>query len=101
MYLLVNKEVKFYSTAPKLQEVTVMRPGGLEPPTFGFEERKLKKLTPLESTNYNPPENHFSTNFSKKSTTIQQNLAKTINRWPSLPTNIRAAIMVLIGGDDE
>jgi hypothetical protein len=28
-------------------------------------------------------------------------LEKIINRWSSLPANIKAAIMVLIGGDED
>ncbi|MHC4133290.1 MAG: hypothetical protein ACYSYU_09035 [Planctomycetota bacterium] len=77
------------------------RPAGLEPATYGLEKRKLENLTALESTSYKPPENRFSANFTENDDTIQQNLAKIINRWPSLPPNIKAAIMVLIGGDED
>jgi len=81
--------------------VITMRVLGLEPKTYGLKVSKLENLTALESTGYNPPENHLTANLTENATTIQQDLAKIINRWPSLPPNIKAAIMVLIGGDDE
>ncbi len=77
------------------------RPARLERATYGLEKRKLENLTTLESISYKPPGNRFTANLTENATTIQQNLAKIINRWPLLPPNIKAAIMVLIGGDDE
>ncbi len=74
---------------------------GLEPATYGLEKRNLENLIPLESRSYNPPENSFTANLTENDDTIQQNLTKIINRWPSLPPNIKAAIMVLIGGDAD
>ena len=74
---------------------------GLEPATFGFKVSELKNLTALGLTSYNSPKNHFTTNLTENVTTIQQNLTKIIGRWPSLPLNIKAAIMTLIGGDDD
>jgi hypothetical protein len=74
---------------------------GLEPKTYGLKKRKLENLTSLESTSYKPSENHFTTNLTENNDAIQQDLTKIINRWSSLPPNIKAAIMVLIGGDDE
>jgi hypothetical protein len=52
------------------------------------------------STNNNTPENHLTVNLTENFSKIQQDLAKIINKWSVLPANIKAAIMVLIGGDE-
>lgn len=44
---------------------------------------------------------HLTANFTENFAKFQQDLARVIKRWPSLLPNIQAAIMVLIGGDDE
>ena len=78
-----------------------MRALGLEPRTYGLKVRKTENVTDLKATSYKSLENHLTANLTENDNTIQQNLAKIINRWPSLPSNIKAAIMVLIGGEDE
>jgi hypothetical protein len=40
-------------------------------------------------------------NLTENPNAIQSNLAKIINQWPSLSSNIKTAIMVLVGGNDE
>ncbi len=84
-----------------LPNKTVMRVLGLEPKTYGLKVSKLEKLTPLESRSYKPPGNRFTVNLTENNDTIQRDLTKIINRWPSLPPNIKAAIMTLIGGDED
>jgi hypothetical protein len=78
-----------------------MRALGLEPRTYGLKVRKTENITNLKATSYNTPKNHLTANLTENDNTIHQNLTKIINRWPSLPPNIRAAIVVLIGGADE
>ena len=69
--------------------------------TYGLEIRRPENITALESTSYKLPENQLTANLTENSTTIQHNLTKIINRWPLLLPNIKAAIMVLIGGDED
>ncbi len=57
-----------------------MRVLGFEPKTYGLKERKLESLTPLGPRSYNPPENRFTTNFSKNDNEIQQDTTRIINR---------------------
>jgi len=61
----------------------------------------VDSVTPSYSNTYKSPENHLTANLTKNPTTIQQDLAKIIKRWPSLPPNIKTAIMMLIGGDED
>ncbi|MHC4122477.1 MAG: hypothetical protein ACYSSI_02800 [Planctomycetota bacterium] len=77
------------------------RPGGLEPPTFGFEVCKTKNVTDLKSRIYKLCNKQYTGNYTKNYGTIQQDLANIIKRWPLLSPSIRTAIMVLIGGDED
>ena len=72
---------------------------GLEPRTYALKGRLPEFLSTLESKVYSSPENHLTVNLTKNPAKIQQDLAKIINRWASLPQSIQTAIMVLIGGD--
>ncbi len=58
-------------------------------------------ITPLYSNSYKSDNRHLTANFTENFAKFQQDLARVIKRWPSLLPNIQAAIMVLIGGDDE
>ncbi|MGD8785919.1 MAG: hypothetical protein PVJ60_00720 [Phycisphaerales bacterium] len=78
-----------------------MRVLGLEPKTYGLKVSKPENLTVVKSTSYNTPKNHLTVNLTENDNTIQQNLVKINNRWPSLPPNIKAAIMVLIGDIED
>ncbi len=84
-----------------LQKVTAIRPTGLEPVTYELEKRRLGNVTALELTSYKSPENQLTANLTENATTIQQDLAKISQSWTSLSPNIKAAIMILIGGEED
>jgi len=78
-----------------------MRPTGFEPVTYGLESNRAKNITTIDSIGYTKAENPFSTNFSENNNKIQEDLIKVIKRWDSLPPNIKSAIIVLIGSENE
>jgi len=78
-----------------------MRPRGFEPLTYGLETSSLEIISALESISYNTTKKHLITNLTENNIEIQHNLTKLINRWASLPSNVKTAIIVLIGGDEN
>jgi hypothetical protein len=74
---------------------------GIEPLTYRLEIRSPEYLTSLKLNSYLTPQNRSTVNSTENSAKIQEDLAKVIDRWSSLPPNIKAAIMVLIGGDED
>ena len=78
-----------------------MRVLGLEPKTYGLKGSRSENITDLESTSYESSKTDLTANLTRNPTIIQQDLARIINRWRSLPNNIRQAIMVLIGGQGQ
>ncbi|MHC5162506.1 MAG: hypothetical protein ACYSO4_05245, partial [Planctomycetota bacterium] len=77
------------------------RPKGLEPSTFGSTVRQAHSLTNSKPRSYEVFKNDLIANLTENPNAIQSNLAKIINQWPSLSSNIKTAIMVLVGGNDE
>ena len=75
----------------------ITRPGGLEPPTFGFEGRKSENLNTSNPDTYHFSKNDLTINLTKNEVKIHKDLQKIINRWSSLPDNIKTAIIVLVG----
>ncbi|HBG26946.1 MAG: hypothetical protein A2Y10_12345 [Planctomycetes bacterium GWF2_41_51] len=69
--------------------------------TYGLESNRAKNINDIQSIGYSNTENQFSANFSGNNSKIQEDLAKIINRWPSLPISIKTAILILIGDKHE
>jgi hypothetical protein len=72
---------------------------GLEPRTYGLKESSPEHLTTSQSDTYTPAENNLTANLTEKDDASHQNLTRIVNRWPSLPENVRQAIMIVIGED--
>lgn len=69
--------------------------------TYGLESSQAQTTKIIDSKGYSKSENPFNPNFNENGSKIQEDLAKIINRWTSLPSNIKLAIMVLIAGTKE
>jgi hypothetical protein len=78
-----------------------MRVLGLEPKTYGLKGSKPENVTTSNTNSYKTTKNHLTPNLTENDNTNQQNLAKIINRWSSLPQDIKSAIMILVGGNEN
>ena len=89
------------NVSPYMIRAYMPRPARLERATYGLERSRAESTTTLDPTSYQPRQNHLTANLTENDDKIQHDLAQIINRWTSLPANIQAAIMVLIGGGED
>ncbi len=71
------------------------RPGGLEPPTFGFEVRGQDKLTAEKTRTCEKPKNS-SASYSAILLQKHPDLEQIITAWPELPEPIKNAILSMV-----
>jgi len=87
---------KMPSQAISMQGPIQTRPAGLEPATFGFEDRHCESLSEVESSTY---ESDAKSSAICSATTAQQDpdLRRVVEAWPSLPKHIKQSILALCG----
>jgi len=80
------------------------RPGGLEPPTFGFEVRDCKNVSQDIKETCETSETPLTPQLTPKSrkqgeidtSELPSDLAEIVAVWPELPEHIKAAINALV-----
>lgn len=65
--------------------------------SVGLEIDRLENITDPEPTGYISSQNHLIKILSINNDAIQQDLAKIITRYASLPEHIKKAIIILLG----
>ena len=76
------------------------RPGGLEPPIFGFEVRDSKNTSPEKVNTCEIPKEQLTPKNPKRSkidtSELPADLTEIVTIWPKLPEYIKAAITALV-----
>ena len=81
---------------PSLFFLIESHPAGFEPATYGLEIRSPELLNPSELETSENPSKQSTANSTENLSKIQNDLARIIEKWNTLPENIRQAILILI-----
>lgn len=66
-----------------------------------LEIRTPESVTASKPSSYESAESRLTADLTENDNAIEQDLARIIDRWPSLPTHVKAAILMLTGGDEN
>jgi len=98
------EEVLFLAQLCPIAEPKRTRPGGLEPPTFGFEVRNDKNITTEETKACESAKEPLTSKLTPESqkqgkldtSELSPDLADLVTAWPGLPEHIKQTIRTLI-----